>query len=60
MKYLSDPEDNLQLLVEKEERRKLEFRNGVQEIEIVKLKKEIKEWERKWDDHFDVNQMGDC
>ena len=58
MKYLGDPEDNLQLLVAQEERRKLEFRIGRQEIEIVKLKKEIKEWKRKWYDQFDVDAMG--
>ena len=58
MKYLGDPEDNLQLLVAQEERRKLEFRIGRQEIEIVKLKKEIKEWKRQWSNQFDVDAMG--
>ena len=58
MKYLGDPEDNLQLLVAQEERRKLEFRIGRQEIEIIKLKKEIKEWKRQWSNQFDVDAMG--
>ena len=41
-----------------EVKRQLEFRNGVQELEIIKLKKEIKEWKRQWSNQFDVDAMG--
>ena len=58
MKYLDELEWKRQVLEWEEVKRELEFRNGRQEIEIVKLKKEIKEWKRQWSNQFDVDAMG--
>ena len=48
------------LLESQQYRNRLTAELKEREKELRELNLEIKEWKRKWDDHFDVNQMGDC